>query len=232
MLAVLAVLPLGIGLHHTKQHTVAAAEEACGQPGQDACVTIDGDETIHSCASAPGPVTVGAVNVDHEANVYKCLACARPNNRACECTHENLDHPPPGDHNPCWKGIVHWCFYEPQFVVTEDDDGFLYCRHNDTNTELEKDCGLEGHEACLDEDGSYSCLSPVLHNGANFTITAIQDSTDPSSTFMCEACGKPGLPACQCASLPQGTCGNATGTTSYCDNGGNIYMANDRPYCS
>jgi len=232
-LAVLAVLPLGIGLDHTKQHAVAAASE-CGLAGGDACVSHQGDMTVHSCASTPGSVTLGAVNIDTQGEVYKCLACARANTRACECTHEELTTPLPGvDHNPCWKGITHWCLYEPQYVVAKDDDGLYYCRHNATNTPEEKDCGLEGREACLDAAGSYSCKSPVDKNGVSVTITAVQDMPDePTSTFMCEACGKTGMPACMCASMPAGTCGSKPGTEYHCESGKNVLMAHGRVYCA
>lgn len=198
-------------------------------------MSTDGPTTIHECVSTPSVVTIGALNVDSSpTSKYVCMACGRPNQRACECTHEEQNPVAPGrDPSPCANGIVHWCLYLPQFMVKEEADGLYYCRHNDANSEAEKECGKEGHEACLDDDGSYSCTSPVSHDGEDVIITAVQDGTDSTLTVMCEACGKPGLPACKCATLPSGTCPSSkSGNAFYCENGDAMYMSNEKLFCA
>jgi len=230
------VAVLGMALDSSQQHVVAT--EACGLPGIAACTTVQGDRTIHSCQSnSSSPVTIGALNTDTTSGVYMCTACARPNQRSCECTHEVQQFPTEGiDRMPCDNGLTHWCLYEPQFVVTLESDGLYYCRHNASNTDEETHCGSEGKEACLGQDGSYSCLSPVEHEGVNITVTAVRAGTDPTLTVMCEACGKSGLPACKCSSLPPGTCAGPSGNAYYCEGdesgGEGMYLANDMLFCS
>ena len=104
------------------------------------------------------------------------------------------------------------------------------------DTEAESECGAEGKEACLGQDGAYSCTSPVEHEGVNITVTAARAGTDSTLTLMCEACGKSGLRACKCSSLPPGTCAGQNGNAYYCegDEGGGegMYLANEMLFCS
>ena len=148
---------------------------------------------------------------------YKCIPCSRPNQRACECTHEAVGEFMSDPPRPCDLGLTHWCLYEPEYVVTTGSDGLEYCMHNASNTALETVCGTEGHEACLNvTTGIFSCTSP---DAQNTTVSAMRAHNDPTDTVMCIACGKKGLEACACATLPPGVCDVTTGSTFHCETG-------------
>lgn len=200
-------------LHHA---TVLQEEADCGYISLPACVRSDEITgiTSHSCYSDGNP-TIGAV-LHPKNGTWMCEVCGTPNHFACECTHDN---PPSVDpfRLPCEGGTTHWCFYEPQYVVTPGDDGAFRCLANASDAVPESRCGTEGEEACLDAaSGVYSCRSPSA-DGA--TIRAMQpvNSDVSTATFMCERCGVAGARACTCE--PNTPCPSNRGSAAWCDDG-------------
>jgi hypothetical protein len=187
MAAFLAVLPLVSRLAPVVSHLDAydSPLEDCGKFGYPACsvINVTTGYTIHSCMSdESNGTTIGAVPERQEGTseiLYVCKSCGRPFEPACECTNEVNGMP-----NPCTSNTSAWCLFGPQYIASErHHTGFNYCIHNETDTEAEELCGLEGNEACLDiDEGVYSCLSP---NPEGAEIEAVQDSVGTTAPYMC-----------------------------------------------
>merc|ERR1719240_1070036 len=199
----------------------------CGRICMPACIEVNETTgvTAHSCYSDSHP-TVGAV-LHSVKGVYVCEMCGVPNRHACECTHDNNSTAAMDPFNrPCEHEVTHWCFFEPQYVVTPTSDGLYWCMANETNAEEEKVCGLEDHEACLDTvTNTYSCASPAA-DGATIRAVPVGDDA-AAATTKCVRCGVAGARACVCNEPP---CPEHGGT-AWCAPGLEVSSLDGLAYC-
>ena len=159
---------------------------------------------------------------------YRCMACALPQQRACECTHGNYFERWRKAPQPCARGVTHWCLFEPEYVAKEED-GLFWCRHNSSNTGEEAECGLVGHEACLTVPTGYWCISP-LEDGE--LVAALPRKTSMTATVYCERCGRANQRACPChngGAAGEHQCDASIGF--WCHNGAAYDAGNGLYYC-